>query len=411
MIGSTGTVLRYGAACVLAVGTLAWVFPREAAALTGPWTLSALSIIGLLLALGLAGDWRVLRVLLAMLAVTLLLGWNPASTTSTSHVAGTCLGILVMVLMGQAVRTDQHLRLAIFAFLAGGLVMLVVGLMGAPVRAGSVAEMILPISAAPSQLGLAGLGDGIVNPNALAAAVLLVMPLGLAVLLQGLREPRNWLVLLPLSVVVVAIGAMTLVICNSRTAWVAIWLTVVGFLVRPGGAPWWRGAAGAVVVAPVLQLLYIAATLDQEAFLGAAGEFWRSAQDRAYLLSEGLEHFRQSPWLGIGVNEFRVVFRPNPSPAAHTHNMVLQTALDVGLVGSVAYWGVVAFLLYRAREVARTASAWPGLNRIAAIGSALSLILVSLFGLTDAVSLGARIGLFQWMAGGLILAAGRPRPV
>jgi hypothetical protein len=32
---------------------------------------------------------------------------------------------------------------------------------------------------------------------------------------------------------------------------------------------------------------------------------------------------------------------------------------------------------------------------------------VSLFGLGDAVSLGAKIGLFQWMASGLILTAWR----
>jgi len=389
-------------AVVLAVAVLAWVFPREAAASVGSMTLPALAILGLVLALVLASEWPWLLGLVGVLGVTLLLGWNHASDTSTSHFSGACLGVLAMVLIGRSVRTPAHMRLAVALFLGGGLVMLCLGLAGAPVRLGSVVDAALPMAMPPVRLGLSGLQDGIVNPNALAAAVLLVAPMGLAVLVFGTRARRDRWVLYPMSAAVVGVGGVVLAISDSRTAWVAIWITLVGLLVSRSGSVWVRVIMGTVVAAPVVLVINMAFVLDQETVRRTTDDVWRSAQDRAYILGQGIEHLRQSPFLGIGVNEFRTVFRPNPSAAAHAHNMALQTALDVGIVGSAAYWAIMGLLINYARGVARGTS---GLARSVALGGALSLVLVSLFGLTDAVSLGARIGLFQWMAGGLILAA------
>lgn len=394
------------AALILGAGTVAWVFPEQAAAVAGFGALPALAILSLALAVILAAEWPLLRGLVAVLALTLLLGWNAESATSTSHLAGVCFGLLAMTLAGRVLRTSGQLRLAMLVFLAGGLAMMLLGLAGSSARSGPVATSLLPDSVPNVQLGLAGLGDGLVNPNALAAAVLLVGPLGWAVLIHGTGVRRDWLGLLPLSVLVVVTGGLVLVISDSLTAWAAIWLTVVAFLIRPGGARIARWTAGFVVASPLLLLWSAAIALGQDAFAGVAAEVWRSVHDRAYLMREGLELFKESPWLGIGLNEFRAVFRPNPSPAAHAHNMILQTALDIGVLGSIAYWSLLAFLIGRARSIATTASRLP---RSVATGAALSLILVNLFGLTDAVPLGARIGLFQWLAGGLILAAGHAR--
>jgi hypothetical protein len=51
-----------------------------------------------------------------------------------------------------------------------------------------------------------------------------------------------------------------------------------------------------------------------------------------------------------------------------------------------------------------------GLPRRLALGSALGIIGVHLFGIADAVSLGARVGLFQWLSAGFILAAATSLP-
>jgi O-antigen ligase len=135
---------------------------------------------------------------------------------------------------------------------------------------------------------------------------------------------------------------------------------------------------------------------------------WVSARGRTQIMGQAVDRWRQSPWIGIGLNEFRHVYTPRAgdlpqgADVAHAHNFFLQTALDIGLVGSAAYWSILALLWVRASQAAKGTSrmAWA-----AATGGAFSLIGVTLFGLTDAVTLGAKVGTLQWIAGGLILAA------
>ena len=50
------------------------------------------------------------------------------------------------------------------------------------------------------------------------------------------------------------------------------------------------------------------------------------------------------------------------------------------------------------------------LGRLMAAGAALSLVAVHLFGLTDAIALGAKVGLFQWLCAGILIAEWSQRP-
>jgi O-antigen ligase len=396
------------AGTLLVAGTLAWMFPREATAVVGVWCLPALALSCLILAVLIVIDWPVLRVLVAALAVVLVLGWNQDSPTSTAHFIGISLGLLAMGTIARVADTADRLRAVVFAFLVAGITALLVGLVGTGTRPNAFVNSLLPGALAHAQLGLAGLQGGIVNPNALAAAALLVTPLGLAVLMFGLSRRTDWFWLGPASLVLVLTGGLALVICDSLTAWVAVWLMALGLLVRGPRRMRARVVLGVLVIAPLVAAGAGAVWLSRDAFLSAIGGVWQSADDRAYIVSQGAQTLRDAPWFGIGLNEYRTVHVPRPSAVAHAHNMFIQTALDVGLVGSVAYWGLVLFLLARANEAARVAGRF---GRSAAIGSALSLIAVTLFGLTDAVALGARVGLFQWLASGVILAAWRTRSI
>jgi len=401
------TALLVLAGLVLVAGSFAWVFPRETAGVAGQHALPTLSLCALFLALALAAEWRLLRGLLAVLAITLVLGWNRSSTTSTSHFAGACLGFLVMLTIGRAFGTPRRLRFAMLAFLSGGMLALLLGLAGSSVRTETLMGSRLPVNVPAIKLRLAGLSSrGDVNPNALAAAVLLVAPLGVTVLVLRTGEKIDWLGLMPVAFTVVVTSAVILVICASRSAWIAIWLILVGLLVR-GMRSWLcRIVTGAIVVAPLFVAASSVLFLSQEAFLQQASNLWTSAGNRAEIITQGVDRWRASPWLGIGVNEFRSVYRPKSAATdiVHAHNIFLQTALDVGAAGSAAYWGLLALLLVRATQAARGPSR---AGRSAAVGSALCLVAISLFGLSDAVALGSKMGIFQWMAGGLVLAAWR----
>lgn len=406
-----GTALLVVAAPVLLTGMVAWVFPNQALDLGGAWAFPTLALSALLLAVGLSVEWQWLRGLIPVLAFTLVLGWNPSSTTSTSHFAGASFGLLAMLAAGRMIGTPRLLRIAVMVFLVGGLALLLVGLAGSTARMGTLIDSISPVELPRFELGLVGLPPGgDVNPNALAAATLLIVPLAVSLLLGRTFERFDRLVLFPLALIVTLTGTLILAITHSRSAWIAIWLVLVGLLVRGIKSGPWRVVTGTMVLAPLFLAVFAVLLLNQESFMREAGNSWSSARVRAQIMAQGVEQWRESPWRGIGLNEFRTVHSPKAGEIttdediAHAHNIFLQTALDVGLVGSAALWAIIGLLLVRARQAARGVSR---LARSVAAGSALALVTIALFGLTDAVSLGSKVGTLQWIVGGLILASWR----
>lgn len=412
------------AVLVLVAGCASWVFPEATGWIPGSWWLPVVSMAGLAMALVLAVDWPWLRGFLLVLAVTLIIAWAkvPDSTTGTSHFAGASLGLLLMLVVGRVACSQKRLRWAMLAFFSAGMVVLILGLASTELSNPASLVSILIGKLFPLRLELAGLEPGgRVNQNALAAAALLIVPVGILALVLRSREKIDRFGLQPLGLLVVSAGLLVIAVSHSRSALLAAWLTLVAVLVR--GLRWWgwRLLIGTVVMAfPLAAIVSVHAT-SREDFLLKASLFWRTVADRVFIMSSGVDRWRESPWSGIGLNRFRHVYKPPPLEAganpgdlalwpsreydvAHAHNVFLQTALDVGVIGLGAYCGVLGFLLFRADQAIRGPTE---LGRVAAAGSALSLVAVSTFGLSDAVVLGAKIGLIQWLAAGLILAAWR----
>ncbi len=131
---------------------------------------------------------------------------------------------------------------------------------------------------------------------------------------------------------------------------------------------------------------------------------------------------RDFPYTGIGLNAFPLVLdnlyslpdtRSYPTPA-HSHNIFLQAAIDLGLFGGVAFVGLVSSFWL---SIARPWTGWRD-TRIAALRRGLSagMIAFLIYGLTDAVTLGAKPGIFFWSFLGLAQVLSRtseiaPRPV
>jgi putative inorganic carbon (HCO3(-)) transporter len=113
------------------------------------------------------------------------------------------------------------------------------------------------------------------------------------------------------------------------------------------------------------------------------------------------------PFTGVGLGAFRqVVFRLYPLPpwpgydVGHAHNIFLQTALDTGLPGLVAYGAV----LFVAAAVGwRVARRDPGFRAVS-LGLLAGLVALHVFGLADALVLGAKAALVFWFALGLLAA-------
>jgi putative inorganic carbon (HCO3(-)) transporter len=112
------------------------------------------------------------------------------------------------------------------------------------------------------------------------------------------------------------------------------------------------------------------------------------------------------PFSGVGLGAFRLVaFRLYPltidiGDIGHAHSMFLQTALDLGLPGLVVY---LAILLVAAAAGWRVARRDEGLRSIS-LGLLAGLAAFHIFGLADAVALGAKPAMVFWFALGLLAA-------
>jgi O-antigen ligase len=88
---------------------------------------------------------------------------------------------------------------------------------------------------------------------------------------------------------------------------------------------------------------------------------------------------------------------------AHAHNEFLQAALDLGLPGLIAFLAVYIIAFWMLREIWRAAPS-PLPTRMLALGLGGGLFAHVIYGLTDAVALGAKPGVLFWMLLGLITA-------
>jgi putative inorganic carbon (HCO3(-)) transporter len=134
------------------------------------------------------------------------------------------------------------------------------------------------------------------------------------------------------------------------------------------------------------------------------------AATRLELWSRAITAIRDFPLTGVGMNMFRrvmpvmyPVFLTLPeADVAHVHNHLLQAALDLGLPGLIAYlaiwFGAAALLIHTLRTTTRS-------ERWIAGGLAAGMIAYFLFGTADTIALGAKVGIFFWLALALIVAS------
>jgi putative inorganic carbon (HCO3(-)) transporter len=263
------------------------------------------------------------------------------------------------------------------------------------------------------RLNLVQGADG-VQPNVLGGTVLLVLPLVVA--LAGNTWKRDVGPSLPGASVIVAMIRASLValvilllLTQSRTSWVSAIVTLFAMVAIYRRAVWWLLLpAGAVVLAMVVAVSGNPdAVATQEP--GAAA---LSLASRYEVWARALQAIRDVPVTGFGLNAFHHVARdwypllllPAEMDITHAHNLFLQVALDGGVATLVCYLSLLLVAACLAWQIlARGAPR----HRVAAIGLLGNLIAAHIFGLTDAIALGAKVGVLMWFSIGLLGALHR----
>jgi putative inorganic carbon (hco3(-)) transporter len=384
-------------------------------------------VVALVVPLVWLGQWRTsgrlvpptplntsLILLLVMVGISLGVTFDIAA--SLGKVSGVLLGAIVFWTSTRWVTTADRLRTATFVFVLAGGLLSIIGLLGT-----NWFEKFRLLSAVADHLpkairGVPGAEAGF-HPNAVAGCLVLFIPLqvGLIVAMASRQEPEwsavrsgwNWSLAMQLPLLMLTGG--TLLLTQSRGAW-------AGMLVALGAFLTWHSRrtrvlaaimGGAIVIAGIAtgpeRLVNLAISQSGP---GMAG----NVPGRLELWSRAIDGIRDFPLSGMGMNTFRKVvpilyptfLTSAESDIAHAHNHLLQAALDLGIPGLVAYmslWLTASVLLVSVHR--RSGSI---LYRTIADGLGAGLIAHFCFSMTDAIPLGAKVGVLFWLTLALVVS-------
>jgi len=245
-----------------------------------------------------------------------------------------------------------------------------------------------------------------VQPNYIAGTVVLFFPLSLSLLLFCPRIASRFV-----SGFVFLVLGGTLVLTQSRSALSGAVLAIL--LLAVWRSRWFLLAipvlAGAGWV--LVQRVGIEELLGPLTVMGTAVN---SLQGRLELWQRAIYIMQDFSFTGISIGTFDSVvnvmyplFLIGPDAVVfHAHNLYLQTGVEFGIPGLVAYMGLLAAFGFTAWTILRSpASEWG--FRVVAIGLLCGLVAHLVYGLTDAIVVANKTGAFIWAAFGLLVAIHR----
>lgn len=329
-----------------------------------------------------------LLLLLVMVAVSLY------ATFDVLFSASKVLGVVFGIALFFAIVRSARLAIAIDVFVLAGTALAALGVLGTnwmtkmPALASITSHLPAVIRGVPGQ------SEGF-QPNAIAGALVMFVPLQLALAVTSAGGRR------------IAYAAMflftaaTLLLTQSRGGLLSIAVALAAWAIWSGRRS--RTVAIVLIVIAIAAVIPLRQRLTHSVGNGVGSDF----EGRTELWSRAITMIGDFPFTGAGMNTFRkimpVMYPAFLTPAdfdiAHAHNHLLQAALDLGIPGLIAYlaiWFGAAALLFQAYRMSTS-------NRLVVGGMGAGMLAYFLFGTVDAIALGAKVGIFFWVALGLIV--------
>jgi putative inorganic carbon (HCO3(-)) transporter len=441
---------------LLALAAPFLVFPAPSRSLT------LLVVPGLWIVAWLAGREPLPRTplnaaLLLMFCMVLVSLWATYDVVvSLPKISGIVLGLGIFNAFAREGKTPRGWWLGFLLFLGIGLGIAAVGLLGTHwiTKIALLAPIVSRLS--PRITGLAGAEEGF-NPNTVAGALLWVIPSLLTfswLLLARAKDARGFFgrgktnVLIVLTVGATLWIIAILILTQSREGYIGLALTLP-VLILIALPPRWRWYSLALLALLAIILGVMLASHWE------AVRAWETGSDlaanpalsinsldlRLEIWSRAIYGIQDFPFTGMGMNAFRKVvpvlyplFTTSPDvDIGHAHNEFLQAALDLGIPGLIAFIALYIgafWMLIRTWQSARVNAQsaprgrraavpltkpkdWVSvlctspfadarLVQIAVLGLGGGLLAHMLWGLTDAMALGARPAFLFWVILGLI---------
>jgi len=359
---------------------------------------------------GLRPHRTIIDLAIAVLAIQLFISCLVIADIEASlpKISGILYGILVFYALLRVLTSKAFIRAGIGVFIAGGVSLTVIGMMGMLESREPFAGKLLTFlfkKVPHKNWGFQGAELGL-NPNAVAGVMTIFVPLSIVIAVWALTKKRGRE---SISSYLQGLGAVvfTVVSCffcfvlfltQSVASWLALGISL--WLVLPS---WKTKAVGLVpAVAFVFAVLVFLPGKVNQAAYKEQQPFWKTkVEARHRWWDEGLKAVGEKPVTGIGVNQLRM--RPGFGyEHSHAHNQMLHTAAELGIPGLVAYLAILMAAGWMSWEVWRKAPV--GWMRVAAQGLAAGQLAHFIFGLGDSIPLGAKPGIFFWVSLALIAA-------
>jgi putative inorganic carbon (hco3(-)) transporter len=377
-----------------------------------------LAITGLLLArVTLAGRWWELpaawRIALLGLMITSLIGLYPSLdlTMSLPRLYGIMLGIATFAVLLDVLSNERRLRLVGWLPLIVSVVIVAGGLAFTEWPRGAGKGVVIPVyDLLPGSAVLPYDPTRGINPNKLAAPLAMLLPFVVALGVFGRPRPQSYIAW-PTALV----AGITLLLTQSRSAYVAgIGAVLLVLVLR------WRWLLLLLVPYIVFLVWVIVYTFGPAPLVRGwspppmTAEIGVQFEERRLVWDMAESMIEDFPLTGIGLGTFPAVadllyghallIGPT-TETPHAHNLLLETAVDLGLPG-LGFFVLLsvgaARTAWRAIREARTAQ----LRGLAA-GAACGLLAYYLFGLTDTIGLGEKPGILLWVLLGIVAACAR----
>jgi putative inorganic carbon (HCO3(-)) transporter len=356
---------------------------------------------------------------------------------SLPKLTGIILGVATFYSIVNTVRTRKDIWLITGLFLLGGVGISLLSLVGADWMATKF-PIFAPIYKRLPQLirGLTRSPGGGFHPNEVGGTLILFIPLAFSLLLAMVRvsagsiwqmadsrwaaisyQPSanrvraRWSLCIGLSLTLL-ITSFTFVLTQSRSAFLGLGVALVTL-----GAiknRWLRLLLCLAVVACSAVLWYFGPEKVGRLLLdvgeGTVAVGTLTFAGRMEVWQRAIYMIQDFPYTGIGLNTFDLVanalypfFLIGPEAhAIHAHNNFLQVGVDLGIPGLVAYLGLLTAFALIGWKVYRYSN--DRLLQALAAGLLCGMLAHQVYGLTDAITLGAKPGIVIWAMMGLMVA-------
>jgi hypothetical protein len=316
------------------------------------------------------------------------------------------LGVALFYGMANGLHSERHIHYLGMVLVLVGLSVAVVGFLGTDWEIGALIEVpaLYGRLPGPAIRGLPGSGVieeyDLINPRVTAGALAILLPVPLAYLVFG--QGRKLRLLSGCTALGMA-GVLLLTQAPQGLLGLAAALFLIGL--------WWSRWF-LVSIPLVLGGLFMAARVAaaQQGPLA-----WMSPetidilqfgiQSRLANGARGLGMIRDMPYTGVGLNTFPVIdglYSFGASHAEHAHNLFIQSAVDLGMLGFIALLALLAAFAYTVAHAYRASRSRN--QRALLVGICGAIVAWLTYGLMDSITLGHKPGLAIWAALGVAAA-------